>query len=111
MIPILNIANEFSKTPGPRFKTWGTYSGEEFREDYLIPWLQKNKDAPKLTIEMDGAISYPPSFLEEAFGGAVRKGFAEQLKKVEFKYGRKDKKELLEKYIRNAETKLSKKPS
>ena len=33
----INIANDFSKTPGGRFVTEGAYSGQEFREKILSP--------------------------------------------------------------------------
>lgn len=39
----------------------------------LVPVLQSGE---KAIIEMDGTRGYGSSFLEEAFGGLVRKGFA-----------------------------------
>lgn len=65
----INIANDFSRYPSGRYKKHGDTSGEEFRERFLIPHLQKNE---KITVEFDGAIGYGSSFLEEAFGGLVR---------------------------------------
>ena len=35
---------------------------------------------------MDGAIGYPSSFLEEAFVGAIEKGYLAQIEKIEFIY-------------------------
>lgn len=74
---IFNIAKEFSKTPGVRYKFQCEYSGEEFRDDYLIPMLVhcicKDK---KLVLLMDGVYGYPPTFLDEAFGGLIRRGFS-----------------------------------
>ncbi len=55
-------------------KSIGTGSGEEFRDKFLVPALQQHEP---LLIEMDGTAGYPPSFLEEAFGGLIRLGFSE----------------------------------
>lgn len=70
----INIAREFSRVPGPRYRHEGPHSGEEFREDMLLPrFNQSRKAGEKLTIELDGArFGYPTSFLEEAFGGLAR---------------------------------------
>lgn len=69
----INISQEFSKYPGPRYKKLGLFSGEEFRDDILIPAL---KVSETVTIQLDGAMGYGSSFLEETFGGAVRNGWA-----------------------------------
>jgi hypothetical protein len=65
----LSIARQFSMYPGARFKRISEYSGEEFRDNYLIPAL--NQDA-KVTVDLDGVVGYGSSFLEEVFGGLVR---------------------------------------
>lgn len=70
---IINIANDFSVFPGGRYPSDGKYSGEEFRESILIPAL-KSEDS--LIVELDGTRGYGSSFLEEAFGGLVRSGYA-----------------------------------
>ena len=70
----INISRDFSKFPGGRYKSIGKGSGEEFRERFLIPALERGEP---LVIDMDGTEGYPPSFLEEAFGGLVRLGFSE----------------------------------
>lgn len=63
---------DFTRFPAPRYKSLGPGSGEEFREDYLTPNIERyGKD---LLISLDGAMGYGSSFLEEAFGGLVRKG-------------------------------------
>lgn len=70
---IINICKEFSETPGARYISEGEHSGEEFRENYLIPCFEKAKEqGEKLVIELDGGYGYPTSFLEEAFGGLAR---------------------------------------
>lgn len=75
MTKTINIADEFSKFPGPRFKELGKYSGEEFRESFLIPALNENQ---LIRIVFDGAMGYGSSFLEEAFGGLVRAGYKKE---------------------------------
>lgn len=67
---IINIATDFSKTPGGRYVTDGPSSGEDFRERFLIPALA---EGGVVVVELDGTRGYPSSFLEEAFGGLVRK--------------------------------------
>lgn len=62
---------EFSKYPGPRYESLGENSGEKFRDSFLIPAMMEN-DA--ISVDFDGVFGYGSSFLEEAFGGLVRKG-------------------------------------
>ncbi|MED5493279.1 MAG: STAS-like domain-containing protein [Pseudomonadota bacterium] len=69
----VNIAKDFSRYPAGRYRSDGPYSGQQFRDDYLLPILSKGK---KLTIELDGTKGYGSSFLEEAFGGLVRNGLS-----------------------------------
>ena len=66
---IINIAKDFSKYPGGRYLTDGKQSAQRFRDDFLVPTL---KECPDITVEMDGTLGYPSSWLEEAFGGLVR---------------------------------------
>ena len=50
------------------------YSGEDFREKILAPAFAKcKKNGEQLTVNLDGGYGYGSSFLEEAFGGLVRK--------------------------------------
>jgi len=68
------IAKEFSKTPGPRHIKEGEHSGEMFRQDILLPRLKEAISGNvKLWIDFDGTAGYGTSFLEEAFGGLIRK--------------------------------------
>lgn len=70
----INIANEYTKTPGGRFKSEGEFSGEDFRDGILLPkYLEAVKHNQILCINLDGGYGYGSSFLEEAFGGLVRK--------------------------------------
>ncbi len=76
-MPMLNIANDFSKTPAGRSANLhGEHSGETFRDEKLWPMLQQAmKSNSKLTVTLDGTAGYPASFLDEAFGGMIRKGY------------------------------------
>ena len=68
------IEKEFTDTPRGRFRERGEHSGEEFRDDVLLKLLEKCiKNDEKLILDLDGTLGYPPSFLEEAFGGLIRK--------------------------------------
>lgn len=76
----LNIAQEFTPTPGPRKRSEGEDSGEEFREKILRPrFLAAVKENTVLRVNLDGAIGYPTSFLEEAFGGLAREFGSEEV--------------------------------
>jgi hypothetical protein len=65
----INLAQDFSKHPAGRYKTDGPYSGELFREAFLIPIVRNHE---RTVIHLDGARGYGSSFLEEAFGGLAR---------------------------------------
>jgi hypothetical protein len=54
-------------------------SGEEFRDDVLLPALKKSDE---VIVDLNGVLTLGSSFLEEAFGGLVRKGYytAKELK-------------------------------
>lgn len=65
---VIEVAKDFSRFPGGRRRADGPYSGEEFREELLIPAL---KTFSEVSIVLDGVVGYPASFLEESFGGAV----------------------------------------
>lgn len=65
----INISKDFSSSPAGRFPEDGPFNGTKFRENFLVPALQK---AEEVTIELDGVSGFGSSFLEEAFGGLVR---------------------------------------
>ncbi len=70
----LNIANDYTKCPGGRNISDGENSGEDFREKILVPkYLEAVEKNEKLIVNLDGGYGYGSSFLEEAFGGLVRK--------------------------------------
>lgn len=81
------ISEEFSETPGARYKCEGDNSGEEFRESMLIPrYRDARRLNEKLLVDLDGSYGYPTSFLDEAFGGLARIfGSDEVLDTLEFK--------------------------
>jgi hypothetical protein len=78
---IIKIAEEFTDSPGARYETDGEFSGQEFREKLLKPRFDALEPGEILEIDFDGTFGYPPSFLEEAFGGLIRE--VEDPKKVE----------------------------
>ncbi|MBN9642522.1 MAG: STAS-like domain-containing protein [Achromobacter sp.] len=65
----VNVANDFTRFPSGRYKKKGGTSGEAFRERFLLPALHEHQS---IEIELDGVLGYGSSFLEEAFGGAIR---------------------------------------
>lgn len=81
----LSIAGEFTRTPGPRKRTEGDFSGEQFLDEFLRPrFVACVESQTKLVVNLDGAAGYPTSFLEEAFGGLAREfGSAEVNKTIE----------------------------
>ena len=69
----LSVAEEFSRAPGPRFRSEGPDSAQEFFEKLLKPRFDSAVDAKKvLCVDLDGGYGYATSFLEEAFGGLAR---------------------------------------
>ncbi len=73
MAKIISVAKDYTLYPGPRLAKTGKWSGEDFRESVLIPAL---REGVPFILDLDGVAGYPPSFLEEAFGGLIRCGFS-----------------------------------
>lgn len=70
----IKVAEEFTEIPGARYESQGEFSGERFRESILYPKFIESLDKKeKLIVDLDGGYGYGSSFLEEAFGGLVRK--------------------------------------
>lgn len=76
----IKIAEEFNKRPSGRYLTDGKFSGEAFRESLLYPALEKlsqlsleTGEPYQLVIDFTGVTMTGSSFLEEAFGGLIRK--------------------------------------
>lgn len=62
---IYSVANEFSRFPGGRKRKNGKHSGEEFREDVVLPLLDIYEF---VTFDLSGSAGYGSGFLDEAFG-------------------------------------------
>lgn len=75
----VSVARDFHERPGGRFPWEGPHSGEEFREKVLVNRYREAKEAEApLIVDLDGTSGYASSFLEEAFGGMIRKRYAEK---------------------------------
>jgi hypothetical protein len=61
----INFVNDFTDCPGGRYRSYGPFSGEQFREEILKPALLEND---RVILNMDGVLGFPASFLDEAFG-------------------------------------------
>jgi hypothetical protein len=68
----IRIANDYTRHPGGRYSRLGKFSGERFRDEFLIPSLNSEE---QVQVYLDGTAGYGSSFLEEAFGGLIRNGF------------------------------------
>ncbi|WP_219927027.1 STAS-like domain-containing protein [Siccibacter turicensis] len=67
---MIKVADRYP-CPGPRYKKLGSASGEDFRD-----WIEQELAASTgLIIDLDGTEGYGSSFLEESFGGLIRKGY------------------------------------
>lgn len=66
----VSVARDFTRFPSGRYKQNGDTSGEAFRERFLEEPIARGE---KVIVELDGTVGYGSSFLEEAFGGLVRK--------------------------------------
>ncbi len=97
----VEIAKDFTRYPAGRYRVDGPYSGEVFRDKYLEPSLAAGES---VRVILDGARGYGSSFLEEAFGGLVRKGFTakEVLSKIEIVSVDPSLKQEIEDYIKSS---------
>lgn len=69
----INIATDFSRTPGGRYISEGNNSGELFLNTVLRPkYLEAKKTGQKLQIIFDGCLGFPSSFIDESFGRLAR---------------------------------------
>ncbi len=74
------LVRDFTDCPAGRMRAHGPGSGEEFREDFLRPALVLQDE---VTVDLNGADSLPPAFLDEAFGPlAAELGQAEFYRRV-----------------------------
>lgn len=72
---LISVARDFSKAPAGRFVTDGPFPGETFRDQILVPAF---KECQTVVVDLNGTAGYGSSFLEEAFGGLVRRGHSEE---------------------------------
>lgn len=80
---IIKVVSDFTDIPGARYKQQGPFSGECFREEILYPkFIESEKKQEELIVDLDGGYGYGSSFLEEAFGGLVRKLSEENFKNI-----------------------------
>src|SRR5690348_13486000 len=64
---------DFSDIPGPRLRTQGEHSGQEFYEDYLLPAFEAARKANSpIVVDLDGVEGYATVFLDETFGKLAR---------------------------------------
>lgn len=81
---VINIARDYTQTPGGRYISEGPYSGEEFRKNILRPEFERfifSEDCD-MTVILDGGYGYAPSFLEEAFGGLAHETQNQKIRKI-----------------------------
>ena len=80
---IIKVINDFTNTPGARYEYQGPFSGEQFRNEILYPkFIEAEKNHEELIVDLDGGYGYGSSFLEESFGGLVRKLSSENYKNI-----------------------------
>jgi len=78
----ISLIQDFSDTPGGRCRSQSEFSGEEFRDDIIRPALRASGE---LEIDLDGAVGFPASFLDEAFGRLVELEGRDVFKRVKLK--------------------------
>lgn len=65
----INIKEDFSDSPGARYRKDGPHSGEQFYEELLkIKFDEAIKRNVKLEVNLDGVWGYPSSFVSGSFG-------------------------------------------
>lgn len=81
------IADEFTDSPGARYREDGDFSGQAFLEDILLPaFNEAEENGYKILIDLDGVWGYPSSFISGSFGKlSIDKGAEAVLKHIEFK--------------------------
>ncbi len=67
----IDVGKDFTRYPAGRLEEDGPYSGEGFRNRFLLPALSRGEE---VIVFLDSTAGYGSSFLEEAFGGLVRSG-------------------------------------
>lgn len=78
-----NVAKQFTDAPGGAYRKDGDKSGEELRDDYLVPLLEAHPN-DTLVIELDGILGMGHATVREAFGGLVERFGKEVVNRIEF---------------------------
>lgn len=70
----INVVKEYTDKPGARYESQGSNSGQKFRDTILYSkFLEAIEKNEQLIVNLDGGYGYGSSFLEETFGGLVRR--------------------------------------
>lgn len=109
-----DVAKKYYPRPMGRARKDGLHSGERFREEVLLPFFESLKTDPNqiLVLDFNGVSTAGSSYLEESFGGLIRKnGYRKRdLTKHLMIVVDEDLKELItdriDKYINEAEEKV-----
>jgi hypothetical protein len=64
------FSSSFTRYPGGRLRVHGPFSGELFRDDVLMPLLDRHD---VVTIDLTGVRGFGSSFLDEAFAEAGKR--------------------------------------
>lgn len=76
----LSVANDFSTTPGARYKIDGPFSAEEFFDNLLLPkYKEARKKGLKLVVDLDRVAGYATSFLQGSFGNLANQFGADEV--------------------------------
>ena len=80
----INIARDFTKLPGPRYRDQGPGSGQQFLEKYLRPAFLKAREAnEQVTIQLDGVqYGYPHRFSKKRLGDSPEKFGIEEVQNL-----------------------------
>lgn len=83
----IKISDDFSKTPGARYRDEGEFSGQQFLEELLKPKFEKAvNENYLLQIDLDDVWGFPSSFISGSFGKlSIDKGSEIILKHIIFK--------------------------
>lgn len=68
---VYDVATEFTPYPFGRYAAHGSYNGERFRTEILLPILRGGE---RVVVDLSNTRGAAASFLEEAFGGLLRSG-------------------------------------
>ena len=72
---VIKVGEEYTRLPGGRYRNQGPDSGEQLRDEHLMPAFERaRREQRPLLVDLNGTeFGYGIGFLEEAFGGLARK--------------------------------------